>query len=92
MIDCMLDADKRLQEGYEELRAVGSNYYCEELLQFLPLNSTPTILNLFTAINESEVNNTVKVFALEGLASGLAEIAMELGFIGGKNEQTNTKD
>ena len=92
LIDCMLDADKRLQESYSELRAVGSNYYCEDLLQFIPLNSTPTILNLFAAISESKANNTVKVFALEGLASGLSSIAMELGFIRGSNEQTNTKD
>ena len=58
LIDCMLDADKRLQESY----------------------------------SESKANNTVKVFALEGLASGLSSIAMELGFIRGSNEQTNTKD
>lgn len=81
IIDCMLDADKRLQEGYGELIAVGSNYYCEGLLQFLPITRIPTILNLFGAIKDSDASYTVKAFALEGLASGLSEIAEEIGFI-----------
>ena len=81
IIDCMLDADKRLQEGYGELRAVGKNEFCEELLQFLPLNSTPTILNLFAGINKSDKPRAVKVFALESLASGLSEIAIVTGLI-----------
>tara|TARA_R110000850_G_scaffold249366_1_gene374287 strand:+ start:497 stop:784 length:288 start_codon:yes stop_codon:yes gene_type:complete len=89
IIDCMIDADKRLQEGYGEIKAVGKNYYCEDLLQFLPLTKIPTIINLFQAIKDSDESYIVKVFALEGLASGLSDIATALGFICYKNEMEN---
>ena len=80
-IDCMLDADRRLQEGWVELEAIGKNNYCEGALEFISLGSIPTILNLFYAIRASDKSNTLKVFTLEALACGLSEIAIELGFI-----------
>ena len=86
-IDCMIDADKRLQEGYLELKMCGSNRFCEALVQFVPLTSIPTIINLFQAIKDSDKSDTVKVVALEGLAAGLSEIAMELGFVGNTSKE-----
>ena len=88
-IDCMIDADKRLQEGYLELKMCGSNRFCEALVQFVPLTSIPTIINLFQAIKDSDKSDTVKVVALEGLAAGLSEIAMELGFVGNTSKELN---
>ena len=85
----MLDADKRLQEGYGELKSVGKNYYCEGLVQFMPITTTPTILNLFESIKDSDKPDLVKIFALEGLSVGLSDLAVMLGFIG--NTKTNNK-
>lgn len=82
IIDCMLDADKRLQEGWGELKAIGKNDYCEVLLDFISLDSTPTIINLFNAVRESSKSNAFKIFALEALASDLSVIATDIGVIG----------
>ena len=80
-IDALLDADKRFIEGWTELRLIGSNDYCEDLLAFMSLNETPTILKLFERIRKSNKSNTQKIFALEALAANLSDIAIDLGFI-----------
>lgn len=81
IIDCLLDADKRIQEGYEEIKMTGSNKYCDALIEFIPLTVTPTIFNLFNAMRESDKSESTKVFALEALSCDLSLIAIELGFV-----------
>lgn len=80
-IDALLDADKRLAEGWVCLKLLGRDNYCEALLTFMPLNETPTILKLLARIGESDKSNTQKIFALEALAANLSDVAIDLGFI-----------
>lgn len=81
VMDCLIYADQRLQEGYAQIKATGNCEYCEPLLEFMPMDCMPTIINLFQSIKESEKSQVEKVCTLEILSPDLSRIAKDLGYL-----------
>ena len=81
MIDALLDADKRLIEGWHELKLTGANdTYCH-LSLYMSIDSMPTILHVLDAVKDSSMTTNDKWCALEGVAAGLGLVALKLDFI-----------
>ena len=81
VMDCLIYADQRLQEGYAQIRATGNCEYCEPVLEFMPIECIPTIINLFHLISNSSKSQADKVYTLETLSPDLSKIAKELGYL-----------
>ena len=81
IIDALLDADKRLIEGWSELKSLGSNDTYYHLSLYMNIDSMPTILNVFNVVKESSMSTNDKWYALEGITENLGLVALKLGFI-----------
>jgi len=85
MIDALLDADKRLVEGWAEARCLGRSDYFDIVSSFMDVDSkyNVSILDVFESVKENtNLTTNNKWCALESLAYGLGEVACKLGFIG----------
>ena len=83
-IECLIDADKWLIEGWAEERAIGSSDIFDHIGSFMHVDSTYniSIIGIFREIKLNKLLSTNdKWLALEGISSGLGEVACHLGFI-----------
>lgn len=85
MIDALLDADKKLVEGWGEARALGRSDIFDNISSFMSVdcNYNVSILDVFNSVRDNDnLSVNSKWTALESIAYGLGEVACKLEFIG----------